>query len=161
MLNGRQIVVRATFRCASAQETGLEYIIGNHQIQHSIASLTRCRQHVIEFFGLGHITREAIQDPALLGIRFCEPIFDDPNDQFIGHQFTTIHEGLRRLSQGGALGNCRAQDITRGNMGNAIFLRQNLGLRALTGTRWSLVQEPAEDFIAAIKAWADKKLNEQ
>ena len=25
----------------------------------------------------------------------------------------------------------------------------------------SMIQEPAEDFIAAIKAWADKKLNEQ
>ena len=91
---------------------------------------TQPLQHLVQGFGLGHCPGKTVQDESLFAIRLGQPVFDDTDDYFIGHQCSGIHALLGLLAHFRPFFHRRPEDVAGGDLGDMELVDEFLGLRA-------------------------------
>jgi hypothetical protein len=88
-------------------------------------------EQLVERAGLRHVARIAVEDEALCRVGPAEPLADQPEHDFVGHQLTRIHRRLGALAELGALGHRLAQQVAGRHLGDPLVAAQLLRLGAL------------------------------
>ena len=65
----------------------------NLDIDHMINGQSPFPQHPFQCFSLGHCSGETVQKETLFVIPLHEPIFNDPDNHFIGNELSPSHIG--------------------------------------------------------------------
>ncbi len=96
--------------------------------------LAEAHQHLVQRLGLRNVAREAVHDETVLRIRLLQALADDAEHDLVGDQLARVHRGLGLLAQLGAGSQRLAEQVARGNLGDAVLFDQLLGLRPLART---------------------------
>ena len=100
----------------------------------AVQRLIEVAQHTVQGLGLGDVTREAVEDETLPGIVGAQALANDAQHDVVGDQLARIHSRPGLQPQGRTGRQRRPQQIAGGDMRDAVFLRQFLGLGPLAGT---------------------------
>ena len=93
------------------------------------------RQHPVERARLRHSAGKAIEDEAFPGIRFFDALGNDPDDHVVRHKAAAGHNFLRLKADRSTGLNRSAKHITCGELDNAVFGDEMLGLRSFASPR--------------------------
>src|SRR5690606_4207889 len=91
-------------------------------------------QDVLEFLGLLHAAREAVEEEAVGGVGLGQTLTHHVVGDLGGNELPRVDVLLGLDSERGALPDVRAEKIARRDGGDAELLGQNRGLCALAGT---------------------------
>jgi len=92
---------------------------------------------VLQGIGLGNRARKPVEEKSLGTVRLCNPFTHKADNDVIGHQLASIHNGfggaskLRTSLDGGS------EHIACGNLWDPVGFTQGDGLRAFTCPRWA------------------------
>ena len=93
------------------------------------------RQHAVERGRLRHSAGKAVKDEAFAGIRFFDALGNDPDDHVVGHKAAAGHNFLCLKADRRTGLNRSAKHISCGELDNAVFGDEMLGLRAFASPR--------------------------
>ena len=105
----------------------------------------RFGQVAIEGLGLGQGAWKPVQEETPPAVLRAESFGDDADDHLVRDQKPAVEEVLGPHSERSPFPDGRAEDVTGGDVRNAVPRREELGLRALAGARG-----PQEDQIQRI-----------
>ena len=121
----------ALFADAAAAHALHDHIVLDLQLQH----LVDADAHSLNGLGLGNGAGHAVQDEAVGAVGLCQTLLQDADDDLIGHQCAGVHEALCLQAHLGAILHGSTQDVAGADGGDVQLCADDLGLRALTGTR--------------------------
>jgi len=128
--DGLLVVIRAATGLTTPQQPLLHHLLRTFQIDTEVE-----RHHLrLECGGLPHGAREAVQQECLLPTadhRILQHVA--PND--VRNQTTLLHHVCTHLAQLAARGHLRAEQVTRGEMVQAILGHQLFGKSAFSAAR--------------------------
>ena len=78
---------------------------------------------------------EAVQQETVTAVFLSNALFDQSDNQLVGHQLACVHDVFRLFTQLGARFNSGAQHITGGDLRNTVFLHDELSLSSFTRAR--------------------------
>ena len=103
------------------------------QLHDRIQRLTQLGQHVIQRASLRQVARKPVENEATLGIGLRQALTNHTEHDFVLDQAAGVHGLLGLEAELGTVGNRSAQQVPRGDLGDAMALDETLRLRALAG----------------------------
>ena len=104
--------------------------IVRHSDFHHMIKVDACLHHGL---GLGYGAGKAVKQETPGTIRLLDTLLYQPDDDIVGHQPARIHHRFGLPAQFSLRLDRRTQHIAGGDLGNTIFLGDELGLGALPG----------------------------
>jgi len=86
-------------------------------------------------FGLRNGAREAVEQIAVLAVRLLKARLHHADDDVVGDEAASIHDGLGLHAKLGAGLDLRTQHVAGGDLRNAVFFLDVIGLGAFAGAR--------------------------
>ena len=126
-------MVRGTASLAdtASGHTGDDGVVGHLDIEDRVD----LHAHGVQSLGLGDGPGEAVQDEAVLAVILSQPLFDDADEDLIGHQLAALHVGFGLQAHLRAAPQRFAQHVPRGNGGDVVVLADDLRLGAFPSSR--------------------------
>src|SRR5690606_14759178 len=116
---------------ATANDTVNDQLVWYVELQHVIHVDARFFHGV----SLRNGAREAVQQETVTAVFLSNALFNQRDNQFVGHQFACVHDVFRLFTQLGARFNSGAQHVTGGDLRNTVFLHDELSLSSFTRAR--------------------------
>src|SRR5262249_3108214 len=114
----------------------------NLQLDHRIELQIPARKERIQFFGLLHRPRKAIENKPILRLWRIDALGDQRDHHFVRDKLAAGYDVLHPEPEGGAGGYGNAQQVA-GRQRNDVVARDDaLGLRALARAGWSEEDKP-------------------
>mmetsp|Transcript_30065 Transcript_30065/g.49689 ORF Transcript_30065/g.49689 Transcript_30065/m.49689 type:complete len:247 (+) Transcript_30065:313-1053(+) len=132
-------VVRATtlFVNPATADAFLQNFVRDLQLNNLGDNSSFLRKHDIQSLGLLECSGESIQNESKLTIWFLNAILNDPNNNIVRHETSSLHDCLCLLSNLTLSGYSRTQHITSTQLRHAQHVFNFRTVRALAGTGWA------------------------
>ena len=116
----------ALFADAAAAHALHDHIVLDLQLQH----LVDADAHGLDGLGLSDGAGHTVQNEAICAVRLSQTLFQDADDDLIGHQSASVHEALCLQAHLGAFLDSSAQDVAGADGGDVQLCADDLGLGA-------------------------------
>ena len=131
VLDGLEVVIGATAGLAAFQHALDEHFLGHFEAQHACQRHVEFLHHFFEDFRLFHRARIAVEEETGRVHVLGEFLFDDFRHDLVGDEVALADDFLHLQTQFAFGGDFLAQDFARGDIGQVVFLAQELRLRSL------------------------------
>src|SRR5262245_6660939 len=115
-------------------------VIIDDELQDDVELPAHVVEHLVKCLRLGESARKAVQQEAVPGVAFGQPIPDHGDRDGVRHQIASVHIGLGLPPELGPLTHVHAEDVSCRNLGDRQVGGDELGLGPLPRSRW-----PEED----------------
>jgi hypothetical protein len=102
----------------SSSEPAHQFLRIHFNVYHVVDELPDFGKNRLESLGLGDRSRKSIENKTLPAVGSLESLLNDPDDQLIRDELSSIHKRLRLHPQGSLFLHRRSQDIASRNLGN-------------------------------------------
>ncbi len=107
--------------------------VGTSRLEHDVERVVGAEDGV-ELLRLRQRAREAVEDEPALEEVAREAFVDDLDDGVVGHELSGVHVALRLEPRRGAFGRGGAEEVTGGEVLDAVVVGEERGLRAFAGS---------------------------
>jgi hypothetical protein len=137
-------VVGASLLASALAQPLDDLLLVGRQLEDRIQLLPFAGEQLVEVVHLGQRPRVAVEEEAVPGILFVQPIGHELVRQGVGDVVSRIHDGLHLRAERGAVLDVRPEDVARGDVGDPVGRRDPGRLRALTRPRRTDDQHPGQ-----------------
>jgi len=113
----------------------LKNLIRHVELNDAANLLAAPREHLVQAARLLNSAGEAVEDEAFLAVVLQNPVLDDADDNFVGHQPAAVHDCLRLQANLRASCHRLPEHVARGEAGRVHLLHDLRRLRALASAR--------------------------
>ena len=127
-------MVPAAARAAdsSSGEPFNDGVVRQHKVQHAVNARKPCQR-----IGLRYGPGEAVEYVAVARVESLKPLSDNRYGQLVGDEVAPVKDRFDLLAEWALVLDCRAEEISRRDMGNLVLLRNLAGRSPLTRARWA------------------------
>ena len=119
---------------SSAAHSADDVLVRDFNIHCRIDLASLCCQGLGKALRLRDRAGESVQNISLFAVRFMDPVKQHADGHFVRHQSALVHVLLGFFPERGSRLDVCAEDVARGNVRNAVSIRDLLCLCSLTGT---------------------------